>query len=642
MLAPASRLTAALGASAIAVAGLGPGVASASNPSRHGHRARGGQDRHHAGKRGGRVGGGLITGRLSAPGYRIVALGANGRMTSSSSRSFSLREPAPRYTLQLLTRHGVYAGPVVVGGGGRKVIVGLQGAVRLGVIEVDARLGYARPARPVPTAALLRTDWAWARRGVPIGNGRNLGLVISPTRGTGPSGPGGDSDRSGIPNVFDIASGGNGIINSLAPPAPALRHGILATGRVATTGAGSPPATGSTPQGLPPAGSPPATGSTPQGPAPAGSTPSGPPNVSPWMSQLFLPIDQTVNDDAAGVTQAEIDAAVQSHLNIKLIGGVPAGATVELDCNGLSFCSAGGSGQAALEGLPANCTSPQTNYYCTIPFPSGSLDSTTGLGQIVGPDAANGLLGSLAAGGQEFSLFPNATTAQIGSGDVITVDVDKGGATTQTPTTLDFVFNTVPAIASYSDTAGNGTTIAYPDGAGLGTAGNPLPVAAGPNGDVVVAFRVYRPQRAGVAGAGEPSLMDIGHLWYALDHAAPPAAGSTTVGGPKPPECPAADYSALSPTLTLASSSASSGGAGGGAPATGNNLPPGAGGLIDSANDAPAGSEGTIGFTVDISQCLASQGAAFPVGQPIEFDISANSQSSADHANQTFWLERTS
>ena len=614
-----------------------------------------------------------ISGRISAPGYVVVALGGNGKMVSSAASSFVLPAPAAQYTLQLLTTHGTYAGPVVVGGGAGKVIVGLTGPVKLGTIEVIASKGYAHLSAALKPSRLVRSNWAWAHAGVPIGNGRNLGLVISPTKGTGPAGPGGDSDRSGIANAFDIASGGNGIINSLAPAKlaravsksriefaaelqaqPPNPNGTPTTppanGTPTTPPANgtptTPPANG-TPTTPPANGTPttPPANGTPTTP-PANGTPTTPPAgggngggqgasqnptaANPWMSQLFLPMDQTVNEDAAGVTQSDIDSALQANLNLKLLD-VPAGSPVDLDCNGLSFCSTGGSGEAALEGQPANCANSSSTFYCTVAFPSGSADPSTGFGEIVGPNAATGLLGNDAGGGTEFSLYPNATSAQVGSGDVITEVVTNDGTTTETPTTLDFVFNTVPAIESYSDTAGDSQTVSYPDASGLGTANDPLKVAAGPNGDVVVTFTVWRPQRAGVPGAGEPAFMDIGHLWYALDHAAAPAPGSTTVGSTTAPQCPVSDYSNLSSTLSPGASTSTSG----------STVPPSAG-VIDSSADTPASPANTISFTVDVSQCLAAQGSSLPVGQPVEFDISANSQSSLDHANQTFWLQRTS
>jgi hypothetical protein len=524
----------------------------------------------------------FVSGRLGARGYTVVAVGSNGKVAWSKARSFSLRTPTSQYTLQLINSHGQYAGPVVVGGGSRKVVVGLHGAVKLGAIAVIPSKGYARVVRRVHAASLVRSRWAWAKRGVPIGNGRNFGLVVSPTKGTGPSGPGGDSDRSGIPNEFDIASGGNGVIKSLAPA------GAHFQGHLTAAGNGAP---------------------------------------STWMSQLFLPIDQTVNDDASGVSQGEIDTTLQQNLNLKLLQ-LPAVDRLELDCNGLSFCSPGGTGQAAEEGQPA-----QQGQYPTVPFPAASHDPSTGFGELIGPDTPPGLIGTLTQGGsKEFSLFPNATSSQIGSGDVITELDTSGGTTTQTPTTVEFVFGTVPAIASYDDGQGDAATISYPDSSGLGGMHNPIPVAPGPDGHVRMTFTLYRPQRAGIAGAGEPAFMDIGHLWYAFDSVSPQAPGQTTVGQAVSPQCSTSDYSGLSSTLTNLD----------GAAATSQfRSPPDSGMLVDSASDQPASAANTMSFTVDVTACMSDKGQTFPVGQPVVFDISANSQSSQDHSNQKFWLQRT-
>jgi hypothetical protein len=574
-----SRTKAALAALSTAALLVGGGATAAASTDHHG--------------KGGTHGSGpQVTGHLSRGGYTIVALGTNGKMTWSKSRSFALRLPAPQYTLQLISAQGRYAGPVVVGTGTHnKVIVGLRGAIALGTIDVVASKGYAHVSHRLPGAALVRSRWAWSKHGVPIGNGRNLGLVVSPTKGTGPSGPGGDSDRSGIPNAFDIASNGYGVISALAPAR--LHLGA----RLANA---NPPA-----------------------PAPGGAG-----NGLAWMSQMFLPIDQTVNDDASGVSRSEIDSTLQQNLNLKLLG-LPQTDQLELDCNGLSFCSQGGTGQAAEEGLPA----PQ-GVYPEVPFPSASLDPSTGFGEVVGPNVPNGLLGTLTGNGaQEFSLFPNATSSQIGSGDVITALGTSGGVSSQTPTTIEFVFNTVPAIAAYDDGQGHSGAIGYPDTGGLGTQNNPIKVAPGPDGDVRVAFTVYRPQRGGIPGAGEPAFMDIGHLWYAFDSVSAQAPGQSTVGQAQSPQCPSADYSNVSSTVSDVD---------GGSVGGGFSSPPGTGMLVDSASDQAADPGHTIGFTVDISACMTSKGQTFPVGRPVMFDISANSQSSADHSNQKFWLERTS
>jgi hypothetical protein len=350
---------------------------------------------------------------------------------------------------------------------------------------------------------------------------------------------------------------------------------------------------------------------------------------------LFLSIDQTLNIDAAGVTQAEVDATLQARLDL-LLTSVPAGDLVELNCNGLSFCSPGGSGQAQMEGLPQTGP-PQLSafgYYQIDPFPSASLDPATGFGELVGPAVPTGLLGMDPNGSHEFNLDPNATAANIGSGDVAAEVVTANGVTTQIPITLGFVFNTVPALASYADSAGDSATITYPDTSGLGTNNNPIKLAAGANGDVAVTFTVFRPQRTGVPGAGEPAYMDLGHLGYTIGYGnGGPAGGAglhliNTLGG----SCSTASYSNLSPTLSLAGA-----GQGGFGPVQGTSW------LIDAANDQPAAPANTISFTVDLTKCLADGGnSAFPIGQPVGLGLDAESQSSSDHAQQTFYVERTS
>jgi hypothetical protein len=332
-------------------------------------------------------------------------------------------------------------------------------------------------------------------------------------------------------------------------------------------------------------------------------------------------MDQTVNDDAADVTVAEIDSILQANLHLVLVS-IPSANLLELNCNGLSFCSKGGSGVAWLDGAGG-----------TTPFPGSAIDPATGFGEIIGPQAPTGLLGSSTSALQnQFDLDPHATSAQIGSGDVVTEEITNNGTATQVPTTIDFVFNSVPAITSYSDNAGDSATITYPDTTQLGTPSNPIKVAAGPNGDVVMTFTIFRPQRQGVPGAGEPAFMDIGGLKYTMGYTANHIPGS---GGPTPPVnftgpgfCPTTSYSNLSPTLTLTD--------------TAGPTPGPYGDLVDSAIDQPASPANTISFTIDLTQCYVSKGnASLPIGQPVSFGLDAASQSSSDHAAQSFTIERT-
>ena len=118
----------------------------------------------------------VVSGQLSTGGYKIAAVGFNGKMTVSGHRQFSFRAPESQYTLQLLAAKGRYGGPVVVGGTKSRVELGLKGSVKLGTIDVVAKKGYGHTAKPVPKADIVTSRWAYAKNGVPIGNGLNLGL----------------------------------------------------------------------------------------------------------------------------------------------------------------------------------------------------------------------------------------------------------------------------------------------------------------------------------------------------------------------------------------------------------------------------------------------------------------------------------
>ena len=73
--------------------------------------AAGAAPQHHHRHAGAHQSGKLVTGHLNASGYTVVALGTNGKMVWTKARSFSLRPPAPQYTLQLINSRGLYAGP---------------------------------------------------------------------------------------------------------------------------------------------------------------------------------------------------------------------------------------------------------------------------------------------------------------------------------------------------------------------------------------------------------------------------------------------------------------------------------------------------------------------------------------------------
>jgi hypothetical protein len=513
---------------------------------------------------------GTITGKLNKHGYTVVALAEDGTAVSVNAKTgaFKVRAPASTVTLQLRGPNGRYAGPIVVGKTKHgKVILGIRRGAKLGRLAV--KNGYAAPVHKLNRRFTNPRVSATAKGGGPIGS-RTFGLVpgkdklrqtgpVTPTQPgsegvPGPTSAGGDSDSDGVPNAFDIDSNGNGVLDSVdaeAPPAPGF--GVF--------------------------------------------------------SQMFLTIDQTVNADASAISTADIDAAMKAHLSL-VFTAVPENVGVELDCGGLSYCSAGGTGQhqtgpagagGTLDPFPACCDSNANGW--------GSLNSDNR-----GPT------------GSEFVLKPNASSTEIGSGDTMIEHITSNTAATELPGSLNFVFDTVPALKAWSSgTATTPTPVTYPVAAGgPGTQANPLPVTKAANGDYTLTLTFWRPQRKAIAGAGEGSdFVDIGGLAYDVNipNAGGPAGGS---GAPVSPQCDPASLSTADPHGAVVSD--------------GNGS---IGRVADNAPDQPSDPANTLTFSVDLTKCLADKGTTIGAGQTFNMDVGANSLSahSVDHANQIVYVK---
>ena len=513
-----------------------------------------------------------VTGRLNASGYTVVAFGYNGKATISKARSFSLVAPDSRLTLQLINRRtGRYAGPVVVGGKGSRVIVGIKAGARLGTIDVNAREGYAQAARPLAAVWLDKTRFAQARDGVPIGNGRDFGLVRSKLLGGG-RGPGQDYDHSGIPNVFDVAENGNLVFNNLANSARVTR-GLRTSARLAQASSAAVP------------------------------------SVPYVAAQIGAFIEQTVNADAASITTAEIDSNMENLAGLYM--GVVPGAATYLDCSGAVWCTTGGTGHLFAAGstgiMPA---SPGEANNWGPPFPACCSANAAGLGDILNSvtDEHNGAAPSF------FALAPGASSSQIGTGSTFTEDVtDSSGSVTTYPGTIQFMFTTEPALDSWSS-GSDSDTVSYP--ASQGTQQNPWMI--GGSGDVVVNFTFWRPQRAAVPvppnGVGgdpcttaspECQWVDMGHLFYQSQpfiHSGPYAMSSSTAVA----NCPQSSYSTTDPNLV---------------PAT--NPGQNAASFQDQANDAPANPANTLSYSLDLTSCFAADNIKLQSGDEASVSISA-------------------
>ncbi|MGH3432983.1 MAG: hypothetical protein ACRDQB_09130 [Thermocrispum sp.] len=508
-----------------------------------------------------------ISGNLCKSGYTVVALAANGKARSVRVRRhrFSLRAPAKSVTLHLRSRNGRYAGPIVVRRErrGRRVVVGVRAGARLGRVRV--RRGYAT-SRRLGRKWIDRRWAARARRGVPIGNGRNVGRVRS--RGRGGRGLGRDRDLDGVPNLLDIDDDGDRILDRLERPTSASASQSEVT------------------------------------------------NEFLFKSNLPLELHETANANAAGLTPAQMDAALSGfgelHLNI-----LPGDSAV-LDCGspqsradprlgGLVYCTRGGSGKLMTDvpgdpfrGFPDPCCDPDNDGL-------GSMTPSS-------PDRAPG------AGNLVMFLRHGATSAQIGTGDLLIQRVTRGGLVSDFPGTVQFIFASVPALVSYSDGQGNSATVNYPvtgpnpGPGGPGTRGNGFPVSAAPGGDVVVTLTFWRPQR-GPIPPETAAWIDMGGLNYTVQGAI------AEVGG-----CPQGAFSESDPKLRPLERA--------------DVHPNDYAGVKDLAADQPANPANTFTYRLNLTRCLAAHGRSFNPGETSAFAFAALPTGGGDGAEQIVSFRR--
>ena len=408
-----------------------------------------------------------ITGKLSKPGYTVIALAADGKAKSVRVRRARFRVKAPRQqvTLHLRARSGKYAGPVVLAKrrGGRRAIVGVRAGARLGRLSV--RSGYAKTRRRPRSKWLVTERYARARRGVPIGAGRFGRVRSRRTRG----GIRGDRDLDGIPNVIDIDDDCDRIFDNLDRSRRRAR----------------------------------------------GSQYEHASGAFLIQSQLGADLAGSANSNIPVLTDSQIEAALprSGWLAIEIR---EAGA--ELDCGtpqaradptlgGLVYCTRGGTGRL-MHRDPESESSRFPDCCDADDDGMGTMEKAAGL-----PPEDNAMF-----------LAHGATSAQIGTGDMLIQRVPSGD---ELLATLQYALGTTPALVAYDDGRGNSTTVSYPvkghpgpdrcppdcSGPDPGIRGNGFPVKAGPNGEVVVTLTFWRPQRRPIPPETDPWI-DIGGLNY--------------------------------------------------------------------------------------------------------------------------------
>ena len=461
---------------------------------------------------------GPISGRLTAPGYTVMAFAATGQVRSVVARdgSFALLPPAATVTLHLRAPDGTYAGPVVVEDDldrvarARQAVTRAKRQVRRRVAAVNAARRKLRAAsgdraarsRASRTLRRARRRAAKARRRLRVAR-RALRLALQLEAERSNRAIVGIRAGATLGDVAVDRAAGYALVRGLRGPRAIA---AVDTGRTAQARSGVPIGAGSF--GLVRSAR---TDGAAGGdrdldgiPEPldidddgdlvldnqdrslggraaraAQVTGCGPGNIycAAVISGLVLFLKESVNANA-GSTDAEIDAALASRGHLGF--GRPTSGPVELDCAGdlaaspprpgLRYCSTGGPGVASVGVVPG-----------APPFPGplgGAFDpDRDGFGVL---DPALGIAGENdfflghAAVARRDGLDP--AVVQIGSGDQFLLHKAADGDSARCPpppgevnaacvssaATLQYVFATAPALVRYSDTAGHAATLTYP------------------------------------------------------------------------------------------------------------------------------------------------------------------------------------
>jgi hypothetical protein len=494
--------------------------------------------------------------KLPPSGTKILAIADDGKSTSTpvTKRSFSIVPPGKSARLYLI-KNGKITGQLVLSkcrGSSRtptscsstQVYTSFKSGKSLGTLS---KSGLAYVAKAVTLGAVVSSAKSTATKFVPVGLATTglptatisrtaLGLTALGTSLT-------DVDRDGLVEALDVDDNGNGIIDNYDS-----------------------------------------------------STVTQPANSFRVFSNLKLEMDQSINLHATGLSSSQINTALDAAqtLAIAVVGST--GETTELDCGGLAYCSANGTGKA-----PPNSG---TNFPGT---PGSSFD----------PDGDG--LGTITKGNTgDFQLATHATSTTIAGGDTLIEKVTgTDGVERQVPGILNFVFTSNPAVRTITVNSDPTLTIDYTlTNNRLGSLNNCVSVPA--TGAVSISLTGWRPQRPGVSTAGESAYVDLGSSLISIDIPNTPSLPGTG-GGAGPGLCSTTFFTEND-----------------------TNLSAGAEGLQDNKGDVDANSANTYQFTVDITGCLAAAktGAiAWNANEQLQIDLQFRSRD-GDNAAQKICLKR--
>jgi len=495
-------------------------------------------------------------------GYRVVLVQANGlakKVTiTRASGAFSLKTSRlPRATLHLVRADGSYFGPIVLKASRTRDYCTFRGTADIRLGNLALKNGYAVALTARSGRYDMRSPYTvTARSGRPLGAGR-AGLVRT-TSVAGCPGPGGDLDRDGIVGAFDIDDNGNLILDNvdmtgrgdMRPLAQVAARTVVRASRAAL-----------------------------------GEDPP-PPGPRPFqiVSNFRLPggggdQDARVNASIPGI--ADLDGLVDQYLPGTL----------------LLFMPVMGDVMPAPDGTPAELDGLGNSYF--LEHQAGGV--TYPLVETAANDWATGthtgtlldLIAAVDRGGDAF-VMPGALPAEIGSGDAF-VEVAQNGI--QYPGVVNFVFNTVPALASYQFDAAAPTAMVY-DANGVPANHSLLMV---PPGAKEVTLTWWRPQRR--AAPGEAGMwIDMGGLSYDAPLLGPAITGEgAELTG---------TYSDVGAYVSAASNGAS-------IPVDSRGW-----GVVDPAADAPASVGNTMSMTLSLERVF-SEWATFGPGTRFELDLEA-------------------
>jgi len=510
-----------------------------------------------------------VSGTLkSGKGYTIVVVQSSGKAkklkVASMKGTFRLTGlNLSGASLHLISSTGKYWGPVVLGGSGTKVYETIKGSGNLALGTVTRKTGYAVAVAPKTRFQTGAAYSVKAAGGKPVGASKLGRVKVGNGTSTlaGYNGPGKDADLDGVPGAFDIDDNGNLILDNVDRTERAGK-------RLALVRSFGPALRATCP--------------TPDQPQPAGCTPptpplgdGTPPSASPefkLFSNFKLTGPTSINANIAAIADLDSLIATAVPTTVTLATEVIGGGRATLDCLGNTYCADHTVGSAS--------------------YPLVNFAAATHTGTFL--DLVAGSTG-------DAQISPGAAPAEIGSGNAF---IEIVGSSSY-PGTLNFVFNTAPALVSFNDGSGL-QTVGY-DALGVAAPGmsqaDPITVAG-----TALTLTFWRPQREALS-TETGTWTDIGGLTYRADTPNTPA-GSTKHS------CVGA-YSAATSNGTAVAATATSDG------------------VLDPALDAQANAANTISWTIDLATCF--DWSAMLTNTAFDLDIQAVSEYGDNAARKLFF-----